>query len=134
MRDRALRGLIAAALGVAATAAAQEATVTLEPPERLVEGDTATVVAIVTVGPDVPVMLTPASEGTAVEVVRGRLLREDADDPTAATLRFRVPVVARGPGTAVLRVRVRSFSCPDRSCEPTSAESSVVVRVLRRAE
>ncbi|MFW6052033.1 MAG: hypothetical protein ACODAU_12725 [Myxococcota bacterium] len=104
--------------------------VEIQPPERLVEGDRAHVVARVFQEPpnDRPLLLTPSSEGTAVEVVRGRLLRADAEDPEAHPLVFRVPVVARSPGTAVLRVRVLAYVC-DPLCREARAEQSATVRV-----
>ena len=125
----------AVALGWAAQparAAAPAVQIELTAPDRLTEGDRARVVAEVTLpeGNDRPVLLTPSSEGTAIEVVRGRLLRADAEDPDARPLRFRIPIVARGPGTAVLRVEVLGHHC-DRRCRPLRAESQLVLRVHR---
>jgi len=109
--------------------------VVLTPPEHLVEEDRAEVVAEVRMQPpsDAPLLVTPSTEGTAVEVVRGRLLRSDAEDPDAERLRFRIPIVARSAGTSVLRVRVRGWVC-SRRCAPVSGEASLVLRVARRAE
>ncbi len=58
-----------------------------------------------------PVLLTTTSEGAALDVVRGRFLRPDADDPKAPTLRFAVPVVARAAGTAIFRVHLLYYRC-----------------------
>jgi len=77
---------------------------------------------------DAPLLLTPEAEGAAVEVVRGRMLRGDADDPEAHPLRFRIPIVARGAGTAVLRVRVSTWACAER-CRSLKGETSTVLRV-----
>ncbi len=75
-----------------------------------------------------PLLVTPSSEGTALEVVRGRLLRAEAQDPRAEVLEFQVPVVARGPGTAVVRVRAAGYACEAR-CRPVHAEASLIVHV-----
>ena len=106
--------------------------ITLEPPERLVEGRRSTIAAVVHVAPDVPVLITPSEEGTALFVVRGRLFRADAEDPAASPLRFRIPIVARQPGTAVVRVRVSSFECEGDDCRPVRGEASVTLRVEPR--
>jgi hypothetical protein len=111
---------------------------TLVPPETLAIGDRADLIATVRVpagdrSRSSPLLLTPVSEGSAVEVVRGRLLRADADrDPDAERLRFRIPLVARTAGTAVLRVHARSFVCPrspNADCHAVTTERSAVVRV-----
>lgn len=81
-------------------------------------------------GPAAPLLLTPAALGEAVEVVRGRLLRSDArqdGDPTR--LRFELPIVARAPGTAVVRVHVATYQCA-RSCIAVSAEARATLRVV----
>ena len=108
--------------------------ITLEPPERLVEGSRSAIVATVHVAPDVPVLITPNEEGTALFVVRGRLFRADADEPEASPLRFRIPIVARQPGTAVVRVRVSSFECEGEDCRPVRGEASVTLRVEPRPQ
>jgi hypothetical protein len=118
---------------VAGGAPAPSLTVTLHAPERIVEGDRTAVVAEVRLKPtnDLPMMLTPSSEGTAIEVVRGRLLRAESEDPAAEALKFRIPVVARGTGTAVLRVRVLAYACDGR-CREVRAERSLTLRVHPR--
>jgi hypothetical protein len=72
---------------------------------------------------DAPLLLTPRSEGTAVEVVRGRLLRSDAKSIDATHLRFEVPVVARSEGTAILRVDVSTYVCETRCVQVTASAS-----------
>ena len=144
MRVDSLRGLnlVAGAAVVAllvAPARAQEpprsddgVEVRLMPPERLRVGDRTEVIVEGRVRPAgrAPLMLTPASEGQALEVVRGRMLRADAVDPAAEVLRFRVPVVARAVGTSVLRVRVRAYTCRAR-CRLVESTESAILRVDR---
>lgn len=117
---------------VVAAQAPAELEVSLEAPDGLTVGDRAEVIAILRLRPanDLPVLVTPSAEGTAVEVVRGRLLRADAseDDAATGTLRFAVPIVAKGPGTAVLRVRAMGWAC-DRRCRQSTGETTVTVRV-----
>ena len=105
--------------------------VALEPPSPLTVGDRAEVIARVRTSEraGAPLLVTPSSEGSAIEVVRGRLMRADAEDPRAGELRFRVPIVARAAGTAVVRVRVDGFACEAGRCEPLSLESSVALEV-----
>ncbi|HJL15036.1 MAG TPA: hypothetical protein RMH99_05230 [Sandaracinaceae bacterium LLY-WYZ-13_1] len=120
-----------AAAGTAAPAAAQgadELAVRLDPPGSLSEGDRAQVVARVTGAGPHPVLVTPRSEGTAVEVVRGRLMRAEARDPEADELEFRIPVVAHGAGTAVLRVEVSGYACAER-CRNVRAEGRAILHV-----
>lgn len=139
MRARVLRRLTIAivtawaTLAAPAVAQAPGVTVALEPPDGLTEGDRAEVVAVVRLAPpnDLPLLVTPNSEGAAVEVVRGRQLRADAEDPEARPLRFRIPIVARSSGTAVVRVRVSGWVCEQR-CRQATGEASVALRVERR--
>src|SRR5690554_1216254 len=71
-----------------------------------------------------------AQEGLpiAIEVVRGRLLRAEAVDPSAEPLEFRVPLIAHLAGTAVVRVSVAGYACEAR-CRLVRAEASQVVNV-----
>ena len=103
-------------------------TVELRGPDNLRAGDTAEILVIVRGASRHPLLVTPRSEGTAVEVVRGRLLRADALDPNADALELRVPIVARAPGTAVVRVRASGYACHER-CRAIEAEASLVLRV-----
>jgi hypothetical protein len=75
-----------------------------------------------------PLRVTPRTEGDAVEVVKGRLLRADAVDPTAELLHFKLPIVVRSEGTSVLNVGVSAYSCPDR-CQHVQASASRVLTV-----
>lgn len=121
-----LLGLVVGAGG----ARAQESPITIElvAPETLRAGDRAEIVARIRGAGPHPLLVTPRSEGTALEVVRGRLLRSDAVDPTAEVLELRIPVVAHLAGTAVVRVSVAGYACEAR-CRPVRAETSLVVRV-----
>ncbi len=113
----------------AGSAAAQDALhVEIEPPAELRQGDRTEIVARVIGTDGLPVLVTPTSEGTAIEVVRGRLMRSDAADPDAAVLELRIPVVARQAGTAVLRVSVSGYACDGR-CRAVTAQTSVVIQV-----
>lgn len=113
----------------AGPAAAQEGLqVEIEPPSELRQGDRTEIVARVAGSDGLPVLVTPTSEGTAIEVVRGRLMRSDAADPDAAVLELRIPVVARQAGTAVLRVSVSGYACEAR-CRAVTAQTSVVIQV-----
>ena len=129
---------LAGALALVAISAGAQAppgvSVTLEIPDGLVVGDRAEVIATVDVVPpnDLPLLLTPRGEGPAVDVVRGRLLRADADEPSAMPLRFRIPIVARQSGTSVVRVRVSGWVCEER-CRQSVAEATSVLRVSRAA-
>jgi hypothetical protein len=136
LRRLTTRAIVALGLVIASPSAAQDAAraeLTIEPPEQLTVGDRASVIALVTIIPegDRPILLTPTSEGTAVEVVRGRLLRTDAEDDSARVLRFSIPILAATPGTSVLRVHVSGWACEER-CRPVETDAEVVLRVARR--
>lgn len=89
-----------------------------EPIPRLVVGQHAELVLLLRLSQRVapPLMITPDVQGQSVEIVKGRYLRSDAVDPESDPLRFRVHVIARNPGMAVLNVRVRGYVC-GRSCD-----------------
>lgn len=112
----------ASALGQGALA------VELRAPDAIREGDRAQITAVVRGAGAHPLLVTPRSEGTALEVVRGRLLRAEAEDPSSDVLEFRIPIVARSPGTSVVRVSAAGYACEAR-CRPVSAEAALVVQV-----
>ena len=85
-------------------------------------------VALPTGSADWPLTLTPRVEGTALELVRGRFLRADAKQVDATHLRFEVPVVARGQGTAILRVELMTYAC-EPECRALTVQDSRVLRV-----
>lgn len=124
--------LIAALASPASAQSGPTLRVEIEAPEALREGDRRAVIARVHGAGAHPLLLTPRSEGTAVEVVRGRLLRAEARDPAADVLEFRVPVVARSSGTAVLRVEAAGYTC-ERRCRLVRAEASLVLNVAPAA-
>ncbi|MCU0677763.1 MAG: hypothetical protein MUE69_33920 [Myxococcota bacterium] len=124
-------GAFVALFGVVPTALAELALV-FEPPERVVVGDRARLVLVVDVATDVPVLVTPTHEGSAIEVVRGRLARADAVEPNARPLRFPIPIVARERGTGVVRATVTSFVCEGEVCDAVEEEARVAIRVEER--
>jgi hypothetical protein len=127
---------LAALSSLASTAHADGIRLRLERPEGpLVEGAREELRAIVAFDApnDRPLLVTPESEGPAVEVVRGRLLRSDADDAAAPELVFRIPIVARAVGTATVRVRVRGYVCA-RRCRSVIATGEATLRVERAPE
>ncbi|MFK7985249.1 MAG: hypothetical protein AB8I08_04390 [Sandaracinaceae bacterium] len=93
-------------------------------------GDRLELTARITGAGEHAVLLTPRSEGTAVEVVRGRLMRSDARDPSADVLEMGVPIVARAVGAAVVRVEVAGYRCAPR-CRLVEASAQVVLEVDR---
>jgi hypothetical protein len=105
----------------------------LTAPEVLSAGDRATITASLFIpgGREAPVLLTPTVEGTAVEVVRGRLTRADAEH-AADGLRFAIPIAAHMEGIAVLRVRAQTFACTP-GCHAAEAEARLTLRVRRGA-
>lgn len=110
-----------------------ELRLTASPPLTL--GDRAEIIAHVELSSEGgrPLLVTPTHEGTAIEVVRGRLTRGDAaietETGSRTRLRFRIPVVARTVGTGVLRVRVDGFRCRASHCEALQIEESLVIEV-----
>ena len=99
-------------------------------PERLTAGTAAMIDVFVRLppGPEQPLLLTPVSEGEAVRVVRGRLLRADARKTTQGELHFQVPIEARAAGTAVLRISLLTYHCELR-CRAVRAVETRTVQV-----
>jgi hypothetical protein len=108
-------------------------TLRIEASDPLPVGGTAHVEVFVRAptGEDQPLLLTPASEGDAVHVVRGRLSRADAQRTDQGELRFEVPVVVRSAGAAVLRVDVLTYYCSER-CEAVRASATKVLHAAAR--
>lgn len=102
-------------------------------------GETGEVLAVVNSDASAsgPLLITPTSDGPAIDVVRGRLLRADAEDPRSSPLRFHVPFVALNPGDALVRVRIDGWSCRipdeggDERCHAVRAESAIPLTVRR---
>jgi hypothetical protein len=105
----------------------------LEVPRELHVGEHAHVELLVELPREAaePLLLTPYREGEALEVVKGRLLRSDARDPSAKSLRFALPVLAKTPGTAWIGVRLLAYVCAPR-CRAIEAETRANVVVLPR--
>ena len=108
-------------------------------PGRIALGDRGMAMVTVRVQGDgsLPLLLTPSAEGTALEVVRGRLLGSDAASAVAGPegttlLSFQVPFVARRAGAAVLKVRVLGYACSHR-CRAIEVETRRMVTVATPA-
>ena len=137
---RAARVLIALWLGslagLAPIASARESALprlTLEVPRELHVGEHAHVDLVVELPAEAaePLLVTPFREGEALDVVKGRLLRSDARDPSATPLRFELPVLAAAPGTALIGVKLLAYVCAPR-CRAVEVEARASVLVLPR--
>jgi hypothetical protein len=113
--------------------AAPPAALRIVVPDGLTPGSPALIDVFVRLppGPEQPVLITPSSEGEAVRVTRGRLLRADAMRAEHNELRFQVPVAVLGAGTAVLHVALLTYRCAQR-CEAVRLQESRTVQVLAR--
>jgi hypothetical protein len=102
----------------------------LAPEQQLRAGSHNTIEVVVELPPgnDSPLLLTPSTSGSAVEVVRGRLSRSDGKVMDATHLRFEIPVRARTEGTAILRVEVMTYVCA-RTCSRVLLQGTQVLRV-----
>lgn len=129
---RGMLWLLLAPLLVGSASARLELAIT--PPAQLRQGDHGSIVLTLRLpaSADRMVLLTPATSGGALEVVRGRLLRADARDPAASPLVFDLPVVAHGPGASVLEIHARGFVCSERGCETLESTARANVLVLPR--
>lgn len=139
MRRRRAIALSVLPLALAALVRAQDAPafeISIEPPARVTLGDRAEIVVQVIDRSSavLPFLVTPASEGPAIEIVRGRFTRADAaeGDPEDNVLRFEVPFVARSVGTSVVRVRVDGFECEGDRCRAVQVESSRAIEIRPR--
>ena len=128
---RALAIAMVLALVSSGRAQAPALNVRIETPREMHPGDHAEIVVFVHAEDAArgPLLVTPSVDGAAVEVVRGRLFRFDADDPSSDPLRFRIPVLARSVGTAVLSVRAVGHACEGPRCTPVDAESTARIDV-----
>lgn len=142
MRDHPVRLLIGACLVLAAaaqlqaqapppTAAAPELPrLHLAPEQQLRAGSHNTIEVVVELPPgnDSPLLLTPSTSGSAVELVRGRLSRSDGKASDATHVRFEIPVLARTEGTAILSIELMTYVCA-RTCRRVLVQGSQVLRV-----
>lgn len=101
-----------------------------EPPARLVPGDRASVVLRIHAPGPHPILVTPRTEGAAVELARGRLQREDATEAEDGSLEFRIPVIAHEPGPATLHVQIATYECRTL-CRAVEAHVETALRVER---
>ncbi len=106
------------------------ASISIDQHEAMHVGARATLTVQLTLPADTgePVLLTTSSEGSALDVVRGRLLRLDAEDPKAQTLRFAVPIVARAAGTAIFRVHALYYRC-QASCVAVEEDAESLIEI-----
>jgi hypothetical protein len=103
------------------------------PPRLVVGGVAAVELTVRTPGADQqPLLLTPSVEGEAVRVVRGRLLRDDAMRADGSGLSFTLPLLARRPGAALLRVSLLTYRCDTTTCREVRAEASRMLQVSPR--
>jgi len=106
--------------------------ISIEIPQGLHAGDRKTVRVSVALpeGAAEAVLLTTGSEGTALEVVRGRFLRPDAVDPKARDLLFDVPIMARAAGVAIFRAHLLAYRCAE-ACTAFEHEAQVSIEVAK---
>lgn len=130
--------LLTGALALASAVAAQNAPTPapqlhIAAPDTLLDGSHVNIEVTVefAAANDQPLLLSPSSQGAAVEVVRGRLSRSDARASTGNQVRFDVPVVAHGQGTAILHVELSAYVCSTR-CKRVVSTADQVIRVARR--
>lgn len=129
----ALRLSLLLSLVTVSAAVAQSELLTLGEAPSLAPSEVGSVEVRVDVATEVPLMLTASEQGTAVEVVRGRLLRSDAIDPEARPLVFQLPLRGRSTGTGVLLVRVDTYACEEGGdCREIHDEGRLTIEVRRR--
>lgn len=129
-------------LGVAPATAEREARPTprievlLAPPHEAMHiGQPFEVVATIRLaqGARGPFLLTPVSDGPAVEILRGRLSALDADEVAsrdgATEARLRIPMLAHAAGDAVLRARLDAYGCERGRCHAIRAEATHALSV-----
>jgi hypothetical protein len=134
MRSWLRLALLGATCLLAGFASSEGVTLAIGVPDPLRVGDHRALVLSLDLPTDAAplVLVTPRGEGAALDIVRGRLLRVDARDPEASPLVFDLPVVAREPGTAVVRVRASAYRCREQRCQPLEVEAVKTVLVLPR--
>lgn len=112
-----------------------QVTLTLEAPAReLRANEPFEVVATIRFGPGTrgPFLLTPTSDGPAVEILRGRFSGIDAEPAAegAREVTLRMPMFASVAGDTVLRAHVDAFACEAGRCRAARAEASRAITVL----
>jgi len=129
LRMRLLRSSLAV-LAWGSLASAQAPSIVIEPHASMRAGDRASLVVRLDLPADAsePVLLTTGSEGSALEVVRGRFVRLDAKGPSESTLRFEVPLVARAAGSAIFRAHVLFYRCA-KTCVAVEQDAQALIEV-----
>jgi len=119
-----------AVLAWGSLASAQASSILIEPHASMRVGDRASLVVRLDLPADAsePVLLTTGSEGSALEVVRGRFVRLDAKGPSASALRFEVPLVARAAGSAIFRAHVLFYRCA-KICVAVEQDAQALIEV-----
>lgn len=123
-----IHALLGAALALAADPGVRAAPATLVPGQPGAASIALVPAPGVTIPPDAPLSLT-ATPPAGVRAPRPRLRRADAADPRAEAPRFDLPLAADAPGSYVVPVVARFWSCGRRSCWPTRATVEVPVSV-----
>lgn len=75
-----------------------------------------------------PILVTATHEGAVVEVVQGRFERAHAKAGAGGALVFRIPALAKAPGTGVVVARVESFICA-KFCRAVRLTETAAVHV-----
>ena len=128
-----IRGALALVFLLSATGALADQPLRVDPAALIVGQPGAASIALapapgVTIPPDAPLSLT-ATPPTGVRAPRPRLRRADAADPRAQAPRFDLALAGDTPGSYVVPVVARFWSCGRRSCWPTRATVDVPVTV-----
>jgi hypothetical protein len=131
MRTEVLAFIAAITASFAVRAEAETVTITSE--RTLFVGEASSLSIKVALPSDAaqPLLLTVHAEGSALDVVRGRMSRESARTLPSSALSFAVPVIGRVPGTAVVRAHARFFRCTD-TCRAQEAAAVLAVEVRTR--
>lgn len=126
--------LVALLIAVAAGGArAEPSLLTISSEHVLRVGEASTLTIEVDLPSDAakPLLVTVRAEGAALEVVRGRVSREDARASQTSKLAFAIPVVSHAPGSSVVRAHLRYFRCAE-TCSAEEAVTTSVVEVRAR--
>lgn len=79
---------------------------------------------------NVPMLLTITLDGTAAELLQGRFLRGHGESSQGGEMiTFRVPILGRGGGAAVLWAELRSFRCGER-CRAVQLEAQTRIQIV----
>ncbi len=115
---------------VSAQSAPQPPSASLQAPASLRVGDRARITLRLRHLGERPLLVTPSVEGDALEVVRGRLTRNDGQSD-ADGLEIPIPVVARHAGHALLVAHVQTFVCDRGNCQAVRLRAEAELEVRR---